>query len=186
MKGTICLYQGEELGLTEAYVPYKDLQDPYGKRFWPEYKGRDGCCTPMPWTSDGPNGGFSDGKPWLPVAMEYLERAVSEQSGNADSTLSTYRQLIAFRKAHPVLQKGDLELVEVRDDFLAFIRHDGESRMFCAFNFSNAGQALTLPPGTWREDLGTLFRAVETEHGLSLPPYQAYFGIETSPQPRAG
>ena len=49
LRGSVCLYQGEELGLTEAYVPYEDLQDPYGKRFWPKFRGRDGCRTPMVW-----------------------------------------------------------------------------------------------------------------------------------------
>ena len=39
LRGTVCLYQGEELGLTEAYVAYEDLQDPYGIRFWPRFRG---------------------------------------------------------------------------------------------------------------------------------------------------
>ncbi|MCB1435221.1 MAG: alpha-glucosidase, partial [Alphaproteobacteria bacterium] len=45
-RGSICLYQGEELGLEEAEIAYEDLTDPYGIRFWPAYKGRDGCRTP--------------------------------------------------------------------------------------------------------------------------------------------
>jgi alpha-glucosidase len=53
LKGTPCLYQGDELALPEADVPFELLQDPYGITFWPEFKGRDGCRTPMPWTSDG-------------------------------------------------------------------------------------------------------------------------------------
>ena len=52
LRGSVCLYQGEELGLTEAYVPFEELQDPYGKRFWPKFRGRDGCRTPMPWLGD--------------------------------------------------------------------------------------------------------------------------------------
>lgn len=42
LKGTPCLYQGDELALTEADVPFELLQDPYGITFWPEFKGRDG------------------------------------------------------------------------------------------------------------------------------------------------
>ncbi|MET0813627.1 MAG: alpha-amylase family glycosyl hydrolase, partial [Pseudoxanthomonas sp.] len=49
LRGSVCLYLGEELGLGEADVPYEALQDPYGKTFWPNFKGRDGCRTPMPW-----------------------------------------------------------------------------------------------------------------------------------------
>ena len=49
LRGSVCIYQGEELGLTEADIPFERLQDPYGIAFWPEFKGRDGCRTPMPW-----------------------------------------------------------------------------------------------------------------------------------------
>src|SRR5918995_1106475 len=65
LRGSICIYQGEELGLEEAELALEDLRDPYGIRFWPGYKGRDGCRTPMVWDSNAPNGGFSSAKPWL-------------------------------------------------------------------------------------------------------------------------
>jgi alpha-glucosidase len=67
LKGTPCLYQGDELALTEADLPFEALQDPYGIPFWPQFKGRDGCRTPMPWVADAPHGGFSSATPWLPV-----------------------------------------------------------------------------------------------------------------------
>ena len=51
LRGSICLYQGEELGLEEADIAFEDLRDPYGIRFWPAFKGRDGCRTPMVWES---------------------------------------------------------------------------------------------------------------------------------------
>jgi glycosidase len=50
LKGTPCLYQGDELAFAEADVPFELLQDPYGITFWPEFKGRDGCRTPIAWT----------------------------------------------------------------------------------------------------------------------------------------
>ena len=49
LPGSAYLYQGEELGLPEADLPFDALQDPYGKAFWPNFKGRDGCRTPMVW-----------------------------------------------------------------------------------------------------------------------------------------
>src|SRR5258706_169279 len=49
LRGAVCIYQGEELGLREADVPFEALRDPYGIAFWPKFKGRDGCRTPMPW-----------------------------------------------------------------------------------------------------------------------------------------
>ncbi|MBT8476155.1 MAG: alpha-glucosidase family protein, partial [Alphaproteobacteria bacterium] len=147
MRGSVCLYQGEELGLTEAYVAYEDLQDPYGIRFWPKFKGRDGCRTPIPWVSDNRNGGFSDAKPWLPMAMEHLHRSVFEQEREENSTLNFYKAMIRFRGAHLALRKGSFEIVECRDDYLSFIReHDG-TRVFCAFNLANMAQPITLPEG---------------------------------------
>ena len=70
LKGSICLYEGEELGLTEADIAFEDLQDPYGIEFWPEFKGRDGCRTPMVWQAGAVNAGFSTAeKTWLPVSI---------------------------------------------------------------------------------------------------------------------
>ena len=82
LRGSVCLYQGEELGLHEADVAFEDIQDPYGVEFRPNYKGRDGCRTPFVWEGDKPNGGFSSGRPWLPVNGEHLLSAVDLQDAN--------------------------------------------------------------------------------------------------------
>ncbi|OSP56158.1 alpha-amylase family glycosyl hydrolase [Pseudoruegeria sp. SK021] len=177
IRGSVCLYQGEELGLTEAYVGFEDLQDPYGKRFWPKFKGRDGCRTPMPWIADHRNGGFTDVKPWLPVAVEHLQRAVAEQEADATSMLDFYRNMLAFRRAHEVLRKGEIRFVTVSDGALSFLRcHDG-AEMFCAFNLSGTAIPVEMPPGDWRIDRGAPFTTVTTERGLQLPPYQACFAV---------
>ncbi len=178
LKGSICLYQGEELGLTEAYVSFEDLQDPYGMRFWPKFRGRDGCRTPMPWISDNQNGGFSDAKPWLPMAVEHLSHSVSQQEAEGQSTLAFYRALIRFRKSYPALAKGSFEVVSAQDGVLSFIRAHEDTRIFCAFNMTNAGQALRLPDGDWRQDRGTPFETVVDGTEVALSPYQAFFGVE--------
>lgn len=178
LRGSVCLYQGEELGLTEAYVSFEDLQDPYGIRFWPKFRGRDGCRTPIPWVTDNQTGGFTDGKPWLPMAVEHLSLSVHKQEEDATSTLAFYRAMIAFRAAHPALQKGSLEIVEARDDYLALIREYDGTRLFCAFNLTNMAQPVSLPKGTWREDKGAPFTTVVADKDITLPPYQAYFGVE--------
>ena len=81
LRGSICLYQGEELGLEEAEIAFEDLRDPYGIRFWPGFKGRDGCRTPMVWEAPPPNAGFSSGKPWLPVPQATARRRLTCRSG---------------------------------------------------------------------------------------------------------
>ncbi|RDC74521.1 alpha-glucosidase [Rhodovulum sp. 12E13] len=180
IQGSVCLYQGEELGLTEAYVAYEDLQDPYGKRFWPKFKGRDGSRTPMPWVADQQNGGFSDARPWLPVAMEHLERAVSVQDREPGSTLAFYRQMIAFRKAHRVLQKGDMQIIDAEDSYLSLIREHEGVRLFCAFNLSNGARPVDFPPGEWRIDRGAPFKCKTDDRGTVLPPWQACFALAES------
>lgn len=150
LRGSVCLYQGEELGLSEAYVAFEDLQDPYGKRFWPKFRGRDGCRTPMVWITDNLNGGFSDVKPWLPVSMDHLSHSVSAQEGDALSMLSFYRRMIAFRKAHPVLAKGGFTMRDTTADYLSFERDLDGQAIFCAFNFSEGDQTVALPEGQWR------------------------------------
>ncbi|QBY02673.1 alpha-glucosidase [Rhodophyticola sp. CCM32] len=181
LRGSVCLYQGEELGLTEAYVSYEDLQDPYGIRFWPKFKGRDGCRTPMPWISDNQNGGFSDAKPWLPMAVEHLNRSVANQGGAEDSTLAFYTQMIRFRASYPALAKGDFAMVQSDDGVVSFIREYEGLRLFCAFNLTNMAQPVKMPEGEWRQDMGSPFTPIaNTEREVTLPPYQAYFGVHDS------
>lgn len=171
MRGSVCLYQGEELGLTEAYVPYEHLQDPYGIRFWPKFKGRDGCRTPMPWVTDNGNGGFTEGKPWLPIAVEHLAQSVSAQDGQDDSMLAFYRRMIAFRATEPALSKGSFLLLRAGDGIVAFIReHDGR-RVLCAFNLSDAPLEFDWPEGDWTP----LAAPFEQAKRPFIGPWQAVF-----------
>lgn len=133
MRGDLCLYQGEELGLPEADVPFERLQDPYGKNFWPKFKGRDGCRTPIPWT-DAPHGGFSSVEPWLPVDASHLPLNVAAQEENASSMLHFARKMIALRKARKALAEGSIAFVEAPEGILAFIRRSGKDALLCVFN----------------------------------------------------
>ncbi|MCK2184544.1 alpha-glucosidase family protein [Halomonas getboli] len=175
LRGSVCLYQGEELGLPEAEVPFERLQDPYGKVLWPEFKGRDGCRTPMPWT-DGPQAGFTTAtvEPWLPIDARHLPLAVARQQDDADSVLNATRRLLSFRREHPALIDGDLELVDVGDDLLGFIREGHDERLLCVFNLGGEPMSTTLPmsgpPLT-----GHGFDASLDDDTLTLPPYQAAF-----------
>lgn len=135
-QGTIGIYQGEELGQTETEMEFHELTDPPGIEFWPVDKGRDGCRTPMAWEAESPNAGFSTAKPWLPVKAPQAARAVSLQEGRPDSVLSFYKQVLAFRRANPVLRDGQSEFVDLPEPFLAFHRVDGDTRVTCIFNLS--------------------------------------------------
>jgi len=176
LRGSICLYQGEELGLTEADVAFEDLQDPYGIRFWPKFKGRDGCRTPMPWERDNGNGGFSQGRPWLPMPVEHLSRAVAQQEGGADTMLAFYRKMIAYRQSRPALVKGTMTGLTAGDGVLSFQRHHAGQTLLCAFNMTADAQTLTLPDGAWRQDTDAPFGAAPVRAGrVDLGPWQAFF-----------
>ncbi|TFL16730.1 alpha-glucosidase [Jannaschia formosa] len=149
LRGSVCLYQGEELGLTEARVAYEDLRDPYGIEFWPEYVGRDGCRTPMVWEASNVNGGFSTARPWLPTAAEHLGRAVGLQEARDDALLHHYRRIIALRNGSPALRQGAQTDMQAEGDLLHFVRElDGE-RWFCAFNLGSETASLHPPDGIW-------------------------------------
>jgi alpha-glucosidase len=150
LRGSLCLYQGEELGLPEAEIAYEDLQDPYGIEFWPEFKGRDGCRTPMVWQRDNAHGGFTAAaRPWLPVPAEHLPRAAAGQAGDPASMLAHYRRALALRRAHPALRSGGMSAVTVAGDVAQFTRHDGGETVACIFNLGETEAQATLPPGTW-------------------------------------
>ncbi len=156
LRGSVCLYQGEELGLPEADVAFEDLQDPYGIQFWPEFKGRDGCRTPMVWARDNATGGFSTAKPWLPVTAPHLGRAVSVQTGDPTSMLEHYRAALTFRRGQPDLRAGAQSRVTAAGEVVSFTRGDGA--LFCAFNLSDEDAEIRLPQGKWQgigENLGS-------------------------------
>ena len=144
MRGDICLYQGEELGLPQAEVPYERLQDGFGKTFWPKFKGRDGCRTPMPWNGRT-HGGFSPVEPWLPVDDTHLAMNVEQQESDRDSVLNLARELIALRKARPELHQGAIELLDAPEGVLAFRRaHEGKA-LVCLFNMDVAEKEMQAP-----------------------------------------
>ena len=79
-EGSICLWEGEELGQTDTALDFEELTDPQGINFWPEPIGRDNTRTPMVWDAS-PNAGFTTGRPWLPVKPEQAARNVAAQEG---------------------------------------------------------------------------------------------------------
>lgn len=136
LKGSVCVYQGEELGLPEADINFEELTDPPGIRFWPEYKGRDGCRTPVPWEEGEAPNGFTTGKPWLPIKPPQSVLNVTAQEADPRSMLNFYREALAFRKEHPALIDGDIEFLEASEPVLAFRRMGETESLVCLFNLA--------------------------------------------------
>jgi alpha-glucosidase len=153
LRGSGCIYQGDELGLPEAEVAFEDLQDPYGITMWPEFAGRDGCRTPFPWNSKLPDLGFAPPaqdpatlvKPWLPVAESHRALAVDVQEGQSESLLTLYRQLLHWRKSQSALIHGDMSLLPSDPAVLSYVRTSADQRILCIFNFSDQSVQWTSP-----------------------------------------
>ena len=175
LRGSVCMYQGEELGLGEAQLRFEDLQDPYGITFWPNFKGRDGCRTPMPWSAEQDQAGFSNGEPWLPLAQSHLNRAVAEQSTDPESTLSYYQAFMQWRNQQVALRTGDIEFIDTPEPILAFYRKADEQTLLCVFNLAAEPQQVNLTtaqaePCQLKHQSGELQGDV-----LTLASYGCYF-----------
>ncbi|WP_298748008.1 alpha-glucosidase family protein [uncultured Brevundimonas sp.] len=149
LRGNVFIYQGEELALPQAEVPFERLVDPEAIANWPQTLGRDGARTPMPWKADRPHAGFSTAEPWLPVDPRHVGLAVDRQEDDPASMLNLTRRLVALRKAHPALTRGDMRLLDAPPDLLCFERALGGERLLCVFNLGEAPVDWTAPAG-WR------------------------------------
>jgi len=171
LRGTILLYQGEELGLPEIELARSQLKDPVGDLYYPLFKGRDGCRTPMPWDAAKPNLGFTTGMPWLPLGPGHAALAVSRQEEEPGSCLNYLRTLMRERTARPQLREGGLHVLDAPLPLIAFVR--GES-LLCVFNLG-AGEVRWTPPDSRPLDLGT-GAVIQRDGVLILGPFSAWFG----------
>ena len=178
LRGSLCLYQGEELGLPEADIGLNDLQDPYGVEFWPEFKGRDGCRTPMVW--DGTKqGGFTNGAPWLPVSKTHQKLSVEAQENDPSSILHHYRRVLSFRRSLPALRKGGQMNMKVEGQVLRFSRVLDGQVVCCIFNLSDKPVPVLMPFGYWTHIGQNLGAAVSNSSGhMMLDPWQVSFAVK--------
>ena len=141
LRGSITLWQGEELGLPQVDVPFDRLQDPEAIANWPQTLSRDGARTPMPWKSDAPQLGFSTAEPWLPIGKDHAELAVDRQDASAGSLLQFTRDCLALRREHPALRHGSIEVTRADEQVLVFERAADNERLRCTFNLSDRPSA---------------------------------------------
>jgi len=175
LRGTALMYQGEELGLDDIDTTREQVQDPFGTLYFPYFKGRDGCRSPMPWTPDARHAGFTTSEPWLPLGPDHPARSVAAQEADRSSVLAFSRTAIACRKAHPSLQDGDITLLETAEDVLAFTRHvDGETGL-CVFNFGDT--AAQVDTNLSAQAVLTLGQTSHEEGRVTVEPLGAHVAI---------
>lgn len=144
LRGTPTLYYGDELGLTDVDIPGDAIRDPRELREPGFGLGRDPVRTPMPWDGSE-HAGFTVATPWLPLNADWPTRNVDRMSADPTSILTLYRQLLAVRRAFPVLALGDVALLDAEGDVLAYARGHGDERLIVALNLGGRPQRLDLP-----------------------------------------
>ena len=143
MQGTLYIYQGQELGMTNVAYPIEEYRDvstlnfyeEAGREGWPEEKrmaaihaqSRDNARSPMQW-DDSPQAGFTSGKPWMRVNPNYREINAAAQTGDPESVFSAYKELIRLRKEYPVITEGTFELLLPEHDAVFAYRRTLGSR----------------------------------------------------------
>jgi alpha-glucosidase len=176
-RGTILIYQGEELGLPEVDLRRDQLRDPVGDLYYPIAKGRDGCRTPMPWDTSAKNLGFTSGTPWLPLGPAHAALSVSKQEADHHSVLAYARELLAARRGSAALTSGDIAVVESPAPLLAYLRSNEGESVLCVFNMSREPHEFRDARVAGARELPFGCGQVKIEPGgLQLGPLSAWFG----------
>lgn len=142
LRGNPFIYQGEELGLCQADVPFERLVDPEAIKNWPLTMSRDGARTPMPW------GDVPEVEPWLPLDPRHHAQSAAVQEQDAASPLAFTRHMIAVRRGSAALRLGTITMIETSADVLAFERQSDAETMLCVFNLGEAATSY-VPNGKW-------------------------------------
>jgi alpha-glucosidase len=123
--------------LPQVDVPFDRLQDPEAIANWPQTLSRDGARTPMPWSSDAPNFGFTTGHAWLPAGPDHASLTVDRQEADRRSMLQFTRACLAFRSHSLALRTGGIDIVTAGEALLVFDRRDGGEHLRCTFNLGD-------------------------------------------------
>ncbi|WP_033443165.1 glycoside hydrolase family 13 protein [Saccharothrix sp. NRRL B-16314] len=191
-RGTPYVYQGEELGMTNApFAGVGELRDVESLNHYrhslaaggdPESvlrglraMGRDNARTPVQWDST-PNSGFTTGEPWIAVNPNHTWLNAEAQYDDPRSVFHHYRQLIELRHKFPVVALGDFRmLLPEHPHVYAFERTLDDARLLVVANLSGTTQVAELDP-EWSVDDVVLANTEDLRLStgrVELPPWQA-------------
>lgn len=190
MRGTPYIYQGEEIGMTNAHYTsisqYRDVESlNYYKILLDQGKteeealavlaarSRDNSRTPMQWSGEE-NAGFSEGRPWLEVTSNYKEINAQAQTEDGESVYSFYKRLVSLRKEKNVISKGSIEFLEKEnEDVLAYRRAYEDEELIVLNNLT--GKEVTVPAESawagYHKLLGN-YDGAEIKEGITLRPFE--------------
>lgn len=194
MKGTPYIYQGEEIGMTNAGFTdidqYRDVETLNAHALYTagglehddflrgaRENSRDNARTPMQWT-DGPNAGFTSGTPWLRVTPNFDTINAAAQTNDPDSVFAHYRRLTQLRRSHPVIVHGAYHpLAEDDPDVFAYLRELPEARLVVIANFTDRHVLFDLPPQAEAQGTCIISNAPPRDAiagQISLSPYESF------------
>lgn len=191
-KGTPYVYQGEELGMTNAYMEniadYRDIEslNAYKELTTKENipaktvmgyikaVGRDNARTPMQWDASD-NGGFTSGTPWLQVNKNYKTINAAAQVNDPDSVFAYYKKLIALRHTNEVMVNGVYDvLIPDHPQIYAYTRTLGDKQLLVLCNDSDTNAAI---PAELQEKIhaakNILIQNYKDTDESTLRPYEA-------------
>ncbi len=189
MRGTPYIYQGEELGMTNAKFTsieqyrdveslnyYKILRDG-GKTDAEAIKilgerSRDNSRTPMQWSAEK-FAGFSNVEPWISSPDNFKTINVEAEQNDPNSVLNFYRMLVKFRKENEIVQEGDIEFIERENpDVVAYRRILGAEELIVLCNFR--GAEISLQDKNLRDYAAEYKKIIGNYDGISdnLRPYE--------------
>ena len=192
-RGTPYVYQGEELGMTNApFHRIEDFRDIESRNHYAEAlaaghareevlaalraMSRDNARTPMQW-DDGPHAGFTTGTPWIPVNPNHLHVNAEAAQADPDSVLHHYRRLIELRHTEPVVAHGDFALLLPDDEQVyAFTRRLDGVELLVLGNFSGETVRADVPgAAAWAQAELLLSNAPPPDEDapLTLGPWEA-------------
>lgn len=193
MQGTPYVYQGEELGMTNAYFDkLEDYRDIESINFFtelteagimtPEYmmkclmlRSRDNARTPMQW-NDSVQGGFTSGEPWIRINPNYKEINAVQQLGDPDSVFHYYQKLIRLRKEKDIIVYGSFEALCRDDDkIFAYTRKLDQKKLLTVCNFSDQDAEMEIPEEfAGAQCLITNLGRTVFDRNFVLRPYEAF------------
>ena len=194
MQGTPYIYQGEELGMTNAYFDkIEDYRDIETLHIFEELtsaglisenemmqciqaRGRDNARTPMQW-DDSENAGFSTAKPWIAVNKNYIEINAAEQIKREDSVFRYYQKLIQLRKEYDIIPYGTYTLIEENHpQIFAYTREYQNRKLLVILNFTDKDAQMTIPGEFMNKDVKCLisnYKEQSIQKDITLRPYEA-------------
>jgi alpha-glucosidase len=133
--------------MTNVAIPPDEVQDPAEKNEPGLGLGRDPERTPMQWNGSV-SGGFTTGRPWLPINSDHQEGNVVAREHDETSILHLYRKVIALRRSRPTLISGKIQSIRADGSVLRYERRGDSDRILVLLNMGTDSVQMTIESGT--------------------------------------